>query len=236
MMHKIVPGIHLYGRCLARVLGVLLLAGLAPACYSSKGTTYNAPPMLGGAGTLFSENFFPTWPNTSWTGPTLSNATAGMGYVPPVYDAQMDTTGTRPGSASTMPTTSFATGPLTFKVELRYTFPAALTLADTASVQIVDGSATVLAQAVLNAPTGMISFSVGAASAGTAAFSSATFHTLTFQVDASNMGSWKMDAGSASSGLAFGTHTSFLELRADFASGSAVAPSFQFANVIVSSP
>jgi len=50
------------------------------------------------------------------------------------------------------------------------------------------------------------------------------------------MATWKMDAGSASSALAFGTHTSILELRADFASGTGAAASFQFANVIVSTP
>jgi hypothetical protein len=146
----------------------------------------------------------------------------------------MDLNGTRPGSASTKTVMSFATGPLTFKVDLR--FSAAASLTDTASVQIVDGSATVLAQAVLNAMAGTISFSVAGTSAGSTTFSSATFHTLTFQIDNTNMATWKLDAGSASGALAFGTHTSFLEMRADFASGTGAAPSFQFANVIVSSP
>jgi hypothetical protein len=35
MMHQIVAGIHFYGGRLARVLGLVVLAGLVPACYSS---------------------------------------------------------------------------------------------------------------------------------------------------------------------------------------------------------
>jgi hypothetical protein len=192
--------------------------------------------MIGGSTTVFSETFFPTWPNSNWTTPAVSNATVAMGYLPPVYDGRMDPTASRPGSASIKTFMSFTPEALTFQVELRYSFSAALTLSDKASVQIVDGSSTVLAQAVLDASTGMISFSVGAASAGTAAFSAATFHTLTFQIDATNMATWKMDAGSVSTPLAFGSHTTSLELRADFASGSGAAPSFQFANVIVNHP
>jgi len=234
-MHENVAGIHPRARRAARMLGLLLLVGLAPACYSRSGKTYTPPPTIG-AGALFSESFFPTWPNSNWSVPTPTNTTVGMGYIPPTYDAQMDPTATRPGSASAKPIMSFAPQPLTFKVDLRFSASGALTLTDTASVQIIDSTPTVLAQAVLDPVAGMISFTVGGASAGTAAFTASTFHTLTFTIDGSNMATWTLGAGSPSTPLAFGSHTTFLQLSASFGSGTGNNPSFQFANVIVTTP
>jgi hypothetical protein len=235
MMHEFVAGIHFYGRRLARGLGLVLLAGLVPACYSSSGKTYTPPGMLGGAGTLFSDGFV-TYPNSGWTGPAESSATATGVYTPPFYFLQMADTA-RPGSASTTTTMSFSSEPLTFMVNLN--FSATTTVADTASVQIVDTTgATVLAQAVLDTnTTGMITFSVAGAGATSVAFSAASSHAIKFQIDSLNNGTWSLD-GTASMTGAFGSHVSKLTLAAAWVSsaGSPVAPTFQFGSVIVSTP
>ena len=234
-MHENVAGIHLLARPAARWLGLLLLAGLAPACYSSSGKSYMAPPAPGGVGTLFSDGFT-TFPGTSWTKSVspASSADAAFTYVPPFYYLDMTDTA-RPGSVSALTTMTFASQPLTFVATFQYS--AASASIDTVSVQIVDNSVSpvVLAQAVVNANTQMISFTVGGGAATTVAFQPATFETVSFSIDASNMGSWHMGS-TTTAPAAFGSHTTALRLLASYGSAATAAPIFRFDTVVVSNP
>ena len=231
MMHQNVARIHLRA---ARLLGLLLLAGLMPACYSRSGKTYTPPPMLGGSTTLFSEDFFP-YPNAGWNGPTVSNATAAQVFMSPFYYLQM-TDSSRPGSASTFTTMSFSSQALTFVVDLQ--FSATSTQPDHAFIQIVDSAntATVLAQADLDTTTSMIAFTVGGGAATSVAFAAGSFKTVTFTVDGANNAHWQMGATSTTP-AAFGSHATKLLLSSSYPAGPAVAgPTFLFGNVIINSP
>jgi hypothetical protein len=215
---------------IAKGISLLFFAAILPACYKSK--SYSPPPG-GGAGALFTEAFV-SYPSSSWNGPTVSMATATSFYAPPYYYLKMSDTA-RPGSASTTTVMTFMAQPITFSVDLEVSATSAL--ADTESIQILDStSAAVLASAVYDASTGMITFTIGATSFTPVALSTGAFHTVTFKVDASHNATWTTGATTTSPAAAFGTPTLRLGLRADFAIGAPAAPNFFFANVLVTSP
>lgn len=234
-MHENVAGIHPRARRAARMLGLLLLVGLAPACYSSSGKTYMAPPAPGGVGTLFSDGFT-TFPGTSWTKAVspASSADAVSTYVPPFYYLDMTDTA-RPGSVSALTTMTFTSQPLTFLTTFEYSAMSAST--DTVSVQIVDNSPSpvVLAQAVVDANAQTISFTVGAGAATVVAFLPGSFQNVSFSIDAGNMGSWHMGSTNTTP-AAFGSHTTALRLVAAYATTANPAPMFRFDTVVISNP
>jgi hypothetical protein len=235
MMHQFVARFHCGTRRAARLVGLLLLAALGPACYSSKGHNYMAPAGPGGMGVLFSDTFFP-YPNASkWSAATASDATAAEGFDGTQYFVQMKETA-RPGNVSITSVMSFSFGALTFKVDFR---PSTGTSADAdqAMIQIVDSTApaTVLAQAVYDASTGKVTFSIGATSFPAVALTVGAFQTLSFVVDAGLGGTWMLGATSEGN-AAFGTHSTKLTLASTFPSGAAASPTFDFTNVVVSSP
>ncbi|HVR83382.1 MAG TPA: hypothetical protein VMU54_03665, partial [Planctomycetota bacterium] len=234
MMHEIVARIHSRVHPAARLLGLLLLAGLIPACYSSSGKTYMAPPPPGGVGTIFSDGFASTFPAPNWavTVNPAASASAATVYAPPNYYLDMTDTA-RPGSVSALTTMTFTPEPLTFVVNLAYSAMSNST--DTVSVQIVDNSGppVVLAQAVLDANAQMITFTVGGGAATSTAFPAGTFENVTFTINSSNQGVWSV-GGTSTTAAAFGSHTTALRLVANYATTANPAPTFQFHSVIVS--
>ncbi len=235
MTHDRPAASRISARSAIRVLGLLLLGCLIPACYSASGTTYTPPGTPGGSGSpgvLLSDNFV-TFPAPHWTTPPTATVNITNPFTPPNYFLTL-TDIARPGSTSTTTTMSFTSQNLTFSVGVFYS--AASASMDTASVAIVDGTSTVLAQATLNAMTGMMSFQIGSTSLGPVAVSAGTFHTATFKVNAAtNTATWNVDATSTGS-HAFGPATTKLELSASYASAVNPAPTFKFASVSVSDP
>jgi hypothetical protein len=234
MMHQNVARFHGTERPWPRLIGLLLLAMLCPSCYSKSGHTYMAPAGPGGVGVLMSDSFI-TFPNANWTAPSGSNATATDMFDGVRYWVQMQET-SRPGNVSTTTTMSFMSEALTFKVDFR---PSTATSADadTGMIQIVDSAApaTVLAQAVYDASTGKVTFSIGATAFPPVSLTVGSFQTLTFTIDAGMAGTWMVGATNEGS-AAFGTHSTKLTLASTFPSGAAASPHFDFTNVVVSNP
>jgi hypothetical protein len=233
MMHQFATRFHSVGGRLVRIAGLLALAALGPACYSSSGHNYMAPAAPAGPGVLFSDAFV-TFPGTNWTAPSMATVSVTNPYTPPFYFLTMTDTA-RPGSTSTTTTMSFTTQDLSFSVDVFYS--AASASQDTLSVVIVDGSNAVLAQATLDASTGMMTFKVGADTVAPAvALSAAGFHTVIFSVDTmTNMAVWKVGATTTAS-HAFGPATTKLQLAVSYATTANPAPTFKFGNVSISDP
>ncbi|HLY11075.1 MAG TPA: hypothetical protein VKW04_17365 [Planctomycetota bacterium] len=234
MMHENVMSVHPLGLRWARRLGLLLVAGLIPACYSSSGKTYTAPMAPGGAGVLVSDNFFP-YPSSNWAGATGSGATASEFFASPAYYLRMQETA-RPGTVSDYTHLSFTSEALTFQIDFRSSATSALV--DQATIQITDGGTpptTVLAQAVYDASAGTLTCSVGATTFTAVVYGAGAFQTVLFTIDTGFTGTWKVGATTVGS-AAFGMHTTRLKLGATFASGSGAAPIFDFANLVISNP
>jgi hypothetical protein len=171
-------------------------------------------------------------PATPWGDPAMNNATA-LSFFLSSYELRISDTA-RPGFASTNTGMTY-TGPFTLSVDLEVSATSAL--ADTESTQIMDAtSADLLAEAVYDASTGMITFSIEATSFTPIAVSTGTFHTVTFTVDASHNATWTLGGTTTSPAVAFGTPTVTLNLRADYVSGAAPAPDFLFGNFLVTNP
>jgi len=234
MMHQSVARFHSSGRRLARLAGLLALAALGPACYSSNGHTYMAPGG-GGVGTLFSDPFTttPFSLDANWT-PTVSSAAITQHYVPPNYFISM-TESSRPASASALSDTAFMSEALTFNVGIRYSTSAS---SDLGMIQIVDSTtpATVYASATLNATANSIALQVGGNPATTVTgLSAGTFYTVTFTIDASNMASWHV-LSTTTTAEAFGSHSTKLQLASSWPSTAGTAATFDFTAVSVSNP
>jgi hypothetical protein len=234
MMHQSVARFHIPGRLLVRMAGLLALAALGPACYSSSGHNYMAPAGPGGgAGTLVSDGFFP-YPNGNWTGATGSAATASSFFTGSQYFLRMQDT-TRPGNISDITAMTFSSEALTFKIDFQSS--ATSTVTDQAFIQIVDSASpgTVLAGALYDASTGMITFSIGATAFPAVAYAAGSFQTITFTIDAGLGGTWMIGATNEGT-AAFGTHTTKLKLGATWSASAGAAPIFDFDNLVISSP
>jgi hypothetical protein len=231
MMPQNVARIHSRRRLASRVLRLALLAALAPACYSSSGHNYMPPAGPGGAGVLFSDNFV-SFPGTAWTAPSMATVTV-TNPLPFYYLTMTDST--RPGSTSTTTTMSFMTQNLTFSVSVFYS--AASLSMDTASIVIVDDTNAVLAQAILDASTGMMTFQIGGTTVTPAvAIGAGSFQAVQFKVDTStNMATWIVGATTTTS-HAFGPATTKLQLGVSYAATAHPAPTFEFTSVSVSDP
>jgi hypothetical protein len=172
-------------------------------------------------------------PETPWGDPLVSNATA-TSYLTSAYYLRISDT-TRPGSASTNTGKTYIAQNITFSVDLEVS--AASALADTESIEIADSaSSAVLAAAVYDASTGMLTLSIGATSFSPVAASTGAFHTVTFNVDSSHNATWSVEGTTTSPAMAFGAPTVSLGLSAAFPGGVGSAPDFFFGNVLVTSP
>jgi hypothetical protein len=193
-----------------------------------------APPGPGGGvGTLVSDGFFP-YPNGNWVGATGSDATASSFFTGSQYYLRLQDT-TRPGNISDTTSMSFMSEALTFTIDFRPS--ATSTVSDQAFIQIVDSAspATVLAQALYDASTGKITFSIGATAFTAVAYAAGSFQTITFTVDAGLNGKWMIGATNEGS-AAFGTHSTKLKLGATWSASAGTAPIFDFDNLVISSP
>jgi len=243
MMHQSVARYHSLGRHLGRLAGLLALAALGPACYSKSGHTYMAPAGPGGAGVLFSDGFVaasgtPLSSDAQWSEtPAASNATLTITYTPPTYYRRIVET-SRPASAAAIDTVAagFPAEALTFQVDFRPS-TAASADADLAMIQIVDtaGTPNVLAQAVYDASTGKVTFSIGVTSFPAVSLTAGSFQTIRFVVDSGFGGTWMVGTASEAT-AAFGSHATHLRLAATFPSGAAASPAFDFTNVVVTNP
>jgi hypothetical protein len=193
-------------------------------------TTYDQR-RIDGFVTLFLDQGPEHAPASPWNSPTLSSTTA-QSFFTGAADLSISDTA-RPGAASTTTSKTFIAQSRTFSVDLEIS--AASGLADTESIEILDStSAAVLAQAVYDASTGMITFSIGATSFPPISVSTGPFHTVTFSVDASHNATWSVGGTTTSPGMAFGTPTVRVGISAAFASGVAAAPTLFFGNLVTS--
>jgi hypothetical protein len=235
MMHEFVAPVHSPGRRWARRLGLLLLAVLGPACYSSSGHNYMAPTTPMGPGILFADSFVTFSPPTNWSAPATTNATVVDNYIPPNYFLTMSSNGTRSGSASTTSAMSFTSQPLTVTVNIRYS--ASTSTADLGSLLIVDAvtPATVYASAVVNGMTNNLALQVGAGAVTNVTLAPGTLYTLTFKVDGSNNATWNANAVTTTA-AAFGAHTTKVQLAATWGAAAGTASVVEFNDVVVSDP
>lgn len=240
MMHQSVARFHSPGRRLARLAGLLALAALGPACYSSSGHNYMAPGGPAGAGVLFSDGFVmapgtPLSSDAQWSEtPAPSNATLTVTYSPPDYYVRLAET-SRPASASAISGTMFTSEALTFTVGIRYSTSGS---SDLGVLQIVDATTTgtVYASATLDATANSIALKVGGNPATTVTgLSAGVFYTVTFTIDASNMASWHI-LSTTTTPEAFGAHSTRLQLASSWPSAAGTAAAFDFTAASVSSP
>jgi hypothetical protein len=173
-------------------------------------------------------------PLTPWDDPTVSNTTATSTFTGFAYSLQISDIA-RPGSASTTTLMTYMSQPITFSVDLAVTAMSAL--ADTESIHVLDSnSAAVLATAIYDASTGLITFSIGDTPFPAVAVSTGAFHRVRFQIDASHEARWLVEGTMTSPAVAFGTPTITLGLSAAFVSGADAAPDFFFENLFVTNP
>ncbi len=171
-------------------------------------------------------------PESPWGDPLTSNATATSYYTSAAYLRIAATA--RPASAST------ATGAVydaqsSISVDLKAS--GSSTLADTQTIQVLDStSSAVLAQAVYDASTGRISFSIGAVFIPSVTIPVGSFHTVMFHADSSHNARWSVEGSVTNPAVAFSVPKIRLALRAAFGSGGAPAPEFFFGNLLVSGP
>lgn len=174
-------------------------------------------------------------PLTPWDDdPTVSNATATSTFTGFSYRLQISATA-RAASAFTATVSTYSAQPITLSVDLAASFASALT--DTQSVQILDyPSSAVLAEAVSDASTGLMTFRIGGVTFPAVAALPGGFHTVRFQVDAGHNATWTVDGTTTSPPIPFGSPILRMGLGAAYSGGVAEAPDFFFQNLFVTYP
>ena len=171
-------------------------------------------------------------PEAPWGTPTSSNVTSLMYYASGYYFQISDTA--RPGFLTTNNGMTYTAASSTFSIDLRAT--SASTRADTQSIRFLsDPSAAILAEAVYNASTGAIVFSIGTTTFPAMSVTPGSYHSVTFHVDSGGAASWAVD-GAATGSVAFGNPIVSMELDVNYEAGSGAAPDFFFGNTLVTNP
>lgn len=170
-------------------------------------------------------------PEAPWGTPSMSNVTYLMyyqsGYFLQISDTQ------RPGFLTSNNGMTYAAASTTFSIEIRAA--SASSMPDTQSVRFLDSSFAVLAEAVYDASTGKIVFSIGSMTFPEKSAALGSSHTVTLQVDAGGKATWAVD-GSSGGSADFGNPTVSMELDVNYGSGSGVGPDFFFGNTLVTNP
>lgn len=210
----------------ARLLGFAVLVWIGSAC---GGNQTIAPALL-------IDGFNGTFPGPNWT----PAATSGSGVAPtivasgnPAPSLQFASAAAN-GASTTTTTASFRNPGVSLSVqEAVTTATPALQGSSTITIQ---STASVLATAVWDNSTGLVTFMIsGIASGTTAVASDGSFHTFKFSVDAGGNGTWYLDGAVKWTQAAFPAGMIQMKLSAVFGPGAAW-PVFRFDNVAVTNP
>jgi hypothetical protein len=184
---------------------------------------------------LLTEGFNNTFPGANWTAPTTGPGTSTqiVNTGDPVLT--FSTTGPAASASETTTLASFNNPNLTIAVQEAVN-SATPGLAGNSTISILDATPAVVATAVWDNATGMVTFAIpGTAGATRTLPSDGTFHTFKFTVDAGGNASWALDGATTLTKPAFAAGMLKLRLSASFPAGSAW-PSFSFDNVSATSP
>src|SRR5436190_9602021 len=160
---------------LVRPASLVLALLLIPACSGDK----KVSP------TLFSESFNGGFPSTNWTAPVVTGsatAAADLANGFPAPSLKMSSTGAT-ASVKTVSNLSFNNPSVTVSASMA-ALPGEKTQLGSGSVSILDASPAVVASAIWNNATGLITFHINgvAADATAPAASDGNFHQLVFTV------------------------------------------------------
>ncbi len=172
-------------------------------------------------------------PESPWGDPQTMNTTA-TDFVLSTEQLQVSDTA-RPGSMFTNTGMTYPSESTTVNIDLKLTAISAL--ADTQTVQIRDGaSGSVVAQAVYDASSGQITFSIGGTTFSSSALSTNAFNTVTFTLDAARNATWSVGGTATSPPTAIASESVTVGLDVSYLSGSGPAPDFYFSNLVVTGP
>jgi hypothetical protein len=186
-----------------------------------------------------SDGFFP-FPGGNWTTPTTTGgATFSDPYTGIYYYLDIHAPTPRPTAASflTRSTAAFNSHQVTIAIDIQTT--AQSSLVDVGSVAIENSVIphAILAEADLDASTLMLTFKIGGTSFTPVALAAGTYYRLTFNVNASDMATWTLGAGTPTTAMAFSPVMVDVALKGNWAMGTPLAnPDFLFRNALVTSP
>ncbi|MBV8880516.1 MAG: hypothetical protein JO332_11160 [Planctomycetaceae bacterium] len=207
-----------------KLAALALLALIIPACGGDR--TVDPP--------LFQDTFSGTFPGTNWSTP----ATTGAGTAPTVQivGGVLEFVGTSDTStATTTTTTTFGNRSVSFSVQMSAKWAAGQK--GTGTIEIIDGTPTVIASMSWNPETAMITYSIlGTAAAPIAApVSNGTLNHFVFSIDSAGKGTWFLNNGATVTNATAITATP-LRVRLGATFGTGTWPTFDFDNVTVTSP
>jgi hypothetical protein len=185
---------------------------------------------------LLAEGFNNTFPGANWTAP----ATTGPGTSTQIVNAgdpvlTFSTTGATASSSQTTTLASFNNPNLTIALQ-EAANSATPGLPGSSTISIVDATPAVVATAVWDNATGMVTFAIPGTGGATRTLpSDGSFHTFKFTVDAAGNASWALDGATTLTKPAFAAGMLKLRLSAAFPAGSAW-PAFSFDDISVTSP
>jgi hypothetical protein len=222
-----------FGRSVSTLAAAGILALILPACGGNNKS--DAPATASGTAsvtTLFSEDFSKAFPGTTWSAPFST----GSGTSIQVDSGTLAmTTSASPRFVGTTTTTSFASRPATFNVQIMATG----TGEGSGGISIVDPTGLSVAAAEWHAASpSALTFRILSTmntDPVAAPLVGSGFHTFTFSVDAAGNATWSVDSTPVMSLGGFPADMMRLQLYDNITAGSSFA-TFRFDNVLITSP
>ena len=205
------------------LLAALILIG--PSC-GGGGKSVPAP--------LLQETFSGTFPGTNWSAVSPPGATPNVGIVNGMLEFSASAA---TGAATTTTLTTFGIPNVSFSVQMAAT--AAAGLKGTGTIEIIDGTPTVIASVTWNPETSSIAYAIlGTSSAGISPVpnSNGALNHFVFSIDSAGKGTWSLNnVAQVNNATAITATPLRIKLGATFGTGTSW-PVFDFDNVTVTNP